>query len=68
MMDPYETTRRHREERLREAAEVERLRRAVRTGRKERVGSRRSISTLAWEVARAVGLLRKVLRTPDNAG
>lgn len=65
MMDPYETGQR-RETMLREA-EVERFRRAARTARKKRVGSR-SMSTLVWEVARVVGLQRKVSRTPDNAG
>ncbi len=65
MMDLYKA-RRHRGTMLREA-EVERLCRAMRAGRKKRVGSR-LMSTLVWEVVRFVGLLRKVLRTPNNAG
>jgi len=66
MIDPHETSRQRHGQMLREA-EVERLGRAMRTGRKKRAGSR-SKSTLAWEVARIFGLLRKVLRTPNSAG
>ena len=53
-----------REEMLREA-ELNRLKKVLRA---DRTGSIASgwVSTMAWEVARALGLLRKSFRTPKN--
>jgi hypothetical protein len=53
-----------RNEMLREA-ELNRLKKAIRATRKRPVTSRLA-STVAWELARAGGLLRKLLRTPQN--
>jgi hypothetical protein len=54
-----------REEMLREA-ELERLKKALRVGRK-RPATSRWASTVAWELARVAGLLRKFFRAPKNA-
>jgi hypothetical protein len=53
-----------REEMLREA-ELNRLKKMLRADRKGTIASRWA-STVAWEVTRAVGLLRKSFRTPKN--
>jgi hypothetical protein len=53
-----------REEMLREA-ELNRLKKAIRATRK-RPATSRLASTVAWELARAGGLLRKLLRTSQN--
>jgi hypothetical protein len=60
MMDLQESKRRH-EEMLREA-ELNRLKKALRAKRKGSA-THRLASIVAWELIRAVGLLRKVL--PD---
>lgn len=49
---------------LREA-ELDRLKKALRANRKRPVGSRWA-STVAWELARAVGLLRKFFKALSN--
>jgi hypothetical protein len=64
MMDLQEAKRRH-EEMLREA-ELNRLKKALRADRKGSPTPRWA-STVAWELIRAAGLLRKVFRTPKNA-
>ena len=53
------------EEKLREA-ELNRLKKVLRGDRKGPIASR-GASTVAWEVTKAVGLLRKSFRT-KNAG
>lgn len=53
-----------REEMLREA-ELNRLKKAMRATR-ERSAPSQLASTVAWELAWAGGLLRKLLRTPQN--
>jgi hypothetical protein len=65
MIDPEEPIRRH-EELMREA-ELYRLRKALRVHRRRPAISQRT-STLAWELMRFVGLLRKFFRTTKNAG
>jgi hypothetical protein len=65
MIDPEEP-RRRREELMREA-ELYRLRKALRANRRRPVVSQRT-STLAWELMRLVGRLRKFIRTTNNAG
>jgi hypothetical protein len=52
------------EEMLREA-ELNRLKKVLRADRKGPIASGWA-STVAWEVTRAVGLLRKSFRTPKN--
>lgn len=64
MMDPQEPKRRY-EEMLREA-ELNRLKKALRANRKESA-TPWWVSTAAWELMRAAGLLRKFFRTPKNA-
>jgi hypothetical protein len=54
-----------REEMLREA-ELNRLK-VLRADRKGSIASG-WVSTVAWKVTRALGLLRKPFRTPKNAG
>ena len=49
---------------LREA-ELNRLKKALRADRKRPTASRWA-STVAWELARAAGLLRKFFRAPKN--
>jgi hypothetical protein len=54
------------EEMLREA-ELNRLKKkALRAGRK-RLGTSRWASTVAWELARTLGTLRKFFKAPKNA-
>jgi hypothetical protein len=53
-----------REEMLREA-ELNRLKKAMGAKRKRPATSRLAL-TVAWELARAGGLLRKLLRTPKS--
>ena len=53
-----------RKEMLREA-ELNRLKKVVRADRKRRIASGWA-SAVAWEVTRALGLLRKFFRTPKN--
>ena len=65
MIDPEEPRRRH-EELLREA-ELYRLRKAFRANRRRPAVSQRT-STLAWELMRFVGLLRKFFRMTKNTG
>ena len=65
MIDPEEP-RRRREELMREA-ELYRLKKALRANRRRSAVSQRT-STLAWELMRFVGLLRKFFRTTKNAG
>ena len=65
MIDPEESRRRH-EELMREA-ELYRLRKALRANRRRPTVSQRT-STLAWELMRFVGRLRKFFRTTKNAG
>ena len=55
-----------REEMLREA-ELNRLKKVLRADRKGPIASGWA-STVAWEVTRAVGLLRKSFRRPEDAG
>ncbi len=55
-----------REEMLREA-ELNRLKKVLRADRKRSIASG-WVATVAWEVTRALGLLRKSFRTPKNAG
>jgi hypothetical protein len=61
-----EVLRRRREESLREA-ELARLRAALRTNR-GRPAALRLASTVAWELARAAGRLRKYFRRPEKTG
>ena len=65
-MMSMEVLEQRREEMLREA-ELNRLKKVLRADRKEPVASGWA-STVAWEVTRAAGLLRKSFRTPKNAG
>ena len=65
MIDPEEPRLRH-EERMREA-ELYSLRKALRANRRRPAVSQRT-STMAWELMRFVGRLRKFFRTPKNAG
>ena len=65
MIDPEEPRRRH-EELMREA-ELYRLRKALRANRRRPAVSQRT-STVAWELMRFVGRLRKFFRTPKNTG
>jgi hypothetical protein len=55
-----------REEMLREA-ELNRLKKVLRADRKGSIASG-WVSTVAWEVTRALGLLRRSFRTPKNTG
>ncbi len=64
MIDPEEPRRRHEE--LLSEAELYRLKKAVRANRNGPAASRWS-STVAWELMRAVGLLRKFFKAPKNA-
>jgi hypothetical protein len=64
MMDLQELKRRH-EEMLREA-ELNRLKKALRANRKGSA-TPRWVSTVAWELVRAAGLLRKFFRATKNA-
>ena len=63
-MMSVEVLNQRREEMLREA-ELNRLKKVVRADRKRPIASGWA-STVAWEVRRALGLLRKFLRTPRN--
>jgi hypothetical protein len=54
-----------REELMREA-ELARLKMALRANR-GRPATPRWVSTVAWELARVAGLLRKFFRTPETA-
>lgn len=65
MMDPQEPKRRY-EEMLREA-ELNRLKKALRVNRKGSATSSWWVSTAAWELMRAAGLLSTFFRTPKNA-
>jgi len=64
MIDLQEPKRRH-EEMLREA-ELNRMKKALGANRKGSATPRWA-STVAWELIRAAGLLRKFFRTPKNA-
>jgi hypothetical protein len=55
-----------REEMLREA-ELNRLKKVLRADRKRSIASG-WVSTVGWELARALGLLRKSFQTPKDAG
>jgi hypothetical protein len=63
-MMSMEVLKQRREEMLREA-ELNRLKKVVRADRKRPIVSGWA-STVAWEVTRALGLLRKFFRTPKN--
>jgi hypothetical protein len=65
-MMSIEVLEQRREEMVREA-ELNRLKKALRADRKGSIASGWA-STVAWEVTRAVGLLRKYFRTPKNFG
>jgi hypothetical protein len=65
-MMSMEVLEQRREDMLREA-ELNRLKKVLRAHRKGPIASRWA-STVAWEVTRAVGLLRKSFRTPKKAG
>ena len=65
MIDPEEPRRRCEE--LMHEAELYRLKKALRANRRRSAVSQRT-STLAWELMRFVGLLRKFFRTTKNAG
>jgi hypothetical protein len=65
MIDAEEPRRRH-EELMREA-ELYRLKKALRASRKAPAVSQWT-STVAWELMRFVGRLRKFFRTPKNTG
>ncbi len=65
-MMSMEVLEQRREEMLREA-ELNRLKKVLRADRKGPIASG-WVSTVAWEVTRAVGLLRKSFRMPKNAG
>ena len=56
-----------RREQLVREAELNRLKKVLRADRKGSIASG-WVSTVAWEVTRAVGLLRKPFRTPKDAG
>jgi hypothetical protein len=60
-----EVLKQRREELMREA-ELARLKMALRANR-GRPATPRWVSTVAWELARAAGLLRKFFRTPEKA-
>lgn len=60
-----EVLKQRREELMREA-ELARLKMALRANR-GRPATPRWVSTVAWELARAAGLLRKYFRTPEKA-
>ena len=47
------------------AAELNRLKKALQASRKRPAAPRRA-SIVTWELARAVGILRKFFRTPKN--
>jgi hypothetical protein len=64
MMD-MEILEQRREEMLREAQQ-NRLKKALQ-GNRKRPATPRWASIVAWELARAVGLLRKFFRTPKDA-
>jgi hypothetical protein len=64
MIDPEEPRRRHKE--LLRQAEPNRLRKALRANRNGPATSRWA-STVAWELMRAAGLLRKFFRMLKNA-
>jgi hypothetical protein len=64
IIDPEEPRRRHKE--LMREAELYRLRKALRANRRRPAVSQRT-STLAWELMRFVGRLRKFFRTTKNA-
>jgi len=64
-MMSMEVLKQRREEMLREA-ELNRLKKVLRADRKGPIASREA-STVAWEVTKAVGLVRKSFRT-KNAG
>lgn len=55
------------EEMLREAELNCMKKKALRAGRK-RLGTSRWASTVAWELARTLGTLRKFFKAPKNAG
>ena len=59
-----EVLKQRRKEMLREA-ELNRLKKSLRAERK-RPATSRWVTAVAWELARAVGLLRKFFRTPKN--
>jgi hypothetical protein len=63
-MMSMEVLKQRREEMLREA-ELNRLKKVLRADRK-RPSASGWASTVAWEVTRALGLLRKLFRTPKN--
>ena len=65
-MMSMEVLEQRREEMLREA-ELNRLKKLLRADRKGPIASGWA-SRVAWEVTRAVGLLRKSFRTTKNAG
>jgi hypothetical protein len=65
-MMSIEVLEQRREEMGREA-ELNRLKKVLRADRKGSIASGWA-STVAWEVTRAVGLLRKYFRTPKNFG
>jgi hypothetical protein len=52
---------------LREAELNRLMKKALRAGRK-RLGTSRWASTVAWELARTLGTLRKFFKAPKNAG
>lgn len=60
-----EVLKQRREELMREA-ELARLKMALRANR-GRPATPRWVSTVAWELARAAGLLRTFFRTPEKA-
>ena len=55
------------EEMLREAELNRLMKKALRAGRK-RLGTSRWASTVAWELARTLGTLRKFFKAPKNVG
>jgi hypothetical protein len=63
-MMSVEVLKQRREEMLREA-ELNRLKKLLRADRKRPIAPGWA-STVAWEVTRVLGLLRKFLRTPRN--
>ena len=65
-MMSLEVLEQRREEMLREG-ELTRLKKVLRADRKGPIVSGWA-STVAWEITRAVGLLRKSFRTPKDAG
>jgi hypothetical protein len=60
-----EVLKQRQQEMLREA-EIDRLKRALRTDRRRRAAPRWA-STVAWELTRAAGLIRKVFWAPKSA-